>query len=141
MNLNSKSWEHFSHGADIGIRGRGKSITEAFEMAAIALTAIETELSLVCPEIEVDIEIEEEEIELLFFCFLNELVFQMDSKGMIFSKINLDIHEHRLYGRLFGEFLNLKKHHPVVEVKGATFTELKVKRDGYQWTAQCVVDV
>ena len=26
-------WEHFSHGADIGVRGNGNSLAEAFEQA------------------------------------------------------------------------------------------------------------
>jgi tRNA nucleotidyltransferase (CCA-adding enzyme) len=32
-------WEHFSHGADIGVRGIGPSKAVAFEQAALALTA------------------------------------------------------------------------------------------------------
>jgi hypothetical protein len=34
------NWEHYSHGADIGIRGYGRSAEEAFEQAAVALTAV-----------------------------------------------------------------------------------------------------
>src|SRR5512139_3851745 len=33
-------WEHFEHGADIGVRGFGASVAEAFEQAALALTAV-----------------------------------------------------------------------------------------------------
>jgi len=34
------------------------------------------------------------------------------------------------------------RHQPTVEVKGATYTELKVAQDALgQWVAQCVVDV
>ena len=32
-------YEHFSHGADVGVRGFGASPAEAFEQAALALTA------------------------------------------------------------------------------------------------------
>ena len=35
-------WEHFIHQADMGIRGRGASKEEAFEQAAVALTAVIT---------------------------------------------------------------------------------------------------
>jgi len=41
------SWEHFPHEADIGVRGRGSSPSAAFEQAALALTAIITNLNLV----------------------------------------------------------------------------------------------
>ena len=38
--------------------------------------------------------------------------------------------------------LEVARHHPAVEVKGATYTELSVKRDEEgRWIAQCVVDV
>ena len=39
MRRNMASWEHFSHGSDIGVRGIGNSGKDAFEQAAIALTA------------------------------------------------------------------------------------------------------
>ena len=42
-------WEHFSHQADMGIRGHGASKEEAFEQAALALTAVITDLDKVEP--------------------------------------------------------------------------------------------
>ena len=33
-------WEHFAHGADVGVRGVGATLNEAFEQAALALTAV-----------------------------------------------------------------------------------------------------
>jgi len=42
----------------------------------------------------------------------------------------------------WGEPIDVERHRPTVEIKGATFTELAVRRnsDGF-WLAQCVVDV
>lgn len=42
-------WEHFSHQADIGVRGIGSSKEAAFEQAAIALTAVTTDPYTVAP--------------------------------------------------------------------------------------------
>ncbi len=36
-------WEHFEHGADIGVRGIGPTPASAFEQAALALTAVITD--------------------------------------------------------------------------------------------------
>lgn len=36
----SARWEHFAHGADIGVRGIGPTKAKAFEQAALALTAV-----------------------------------------------------------------------------------------------------
>ena len=37
-----RQWEHFAHGADIGLRGFGANKAEAFERGALALTAAST---------------------------------------------------------------------------------------------------
>ena len=36
------SWEHFAHDSDIGVRGRGATVAEAFAAAGVALTAVIT---------------------------------------------------------------------------------------------------
>ena len=57
-------WEHFAHGADIGIRGFGRSPAEAFEHAAQALTAVVTDLAQVRPleAVPVDCEVPDREL-------------------------------------------------------------------------------
>ena len=42
-------WEHFSHVADLGVRGYGRSREEAFSAAAMALTAAVTDPAGVAP--------------------------------------------------------------------------------------------
>jgi SHS2 domain-containing protein len=49
-------WEHFGHGADIGVRGIGATIAETFEQAAIALTEVITDSTKVIPRREIRIE-------------------------------------------------------------------------------------
>ena len=39
MNAN---WEHFTHDADMGVRGYGETKSQAFEQVALALTAVIT---------------------------------------------------------------------------------------------------
>ncbi len=49
MSRQTGGWEHFPHGADIGVRGFGATREEAFEQAALALTAVVTDPALVRP--------------------------------------------------------------------------------------------
>jgi SHS2 domain-containing protein len=42
-------WEHFAHGADVGIRGVGSTMAEAFAQAALALTAAVCDVTSVRP--------------------------------------------------------------------------------------------
>ena len=58
-------WEHFEHGADIGVRGFGASVAEAFEQAALALTAVVTDLTSVRPLERVEVHCEAPDNELL----------------------------------------------------------------------------
>ena len=135
-------WEHYSHPADMGIRGFGVSKEEAFAQAALALTAVIAELSRVRPKREVEIRCEEQDDEALFVSWLNALIYQMVTRNMLFSKFEVDIKGHQLWARAWGDTLNIEKHRPVVEVKAATYADLKVvqNKDGH-WLAQCIVDV
>jgi len=135
-------WEHFPHGADIGIRGIGASLDEAFEQAAIALIAVITDPGMVDAKASVAIRCQAPDEEVLLTDWLNALIFEMSTRGMLFGRFDVDISDHRLDAIAWGEAVDRQRHHPAVEVKGATYTELSVALcDDGRWTAQCVVDV
>ena len=134
-------WEHFEHQADMGIRGFGNKPAEAFEQAALAMSAIITDLPLIKPMEEVNIICEEPDQELLFADWLNALIFEMSTRYMLFSQFEVFIKNGRLKAKAWGEPINVKRHQPAVEIKGATYTELAVRKSQDQWVAQCVVDV
>ena len=135
-------WEHFAHDADMGIRGFGPTPAKAFEQAALAMTAVVTDVGLVQLEKEIEIELEAPKLDLLFIDWINALVFEMADKRMVFGAFRVDINNGRLKGKALGEKVSRERHAPAVEVKGATFTELVVveERPGL-WRAQCVIDV
>jgi SHS2 domain-containing protein len=134
-------WEHFEHGADIGVRGFGASEAEAFEQAALALTAVITDLSSVRPLERVEVHCEAPDDELLFAEWLNALVYEMATRGLLFSRFKVRLESDGLSGEAWGEPVDVARHHPAVEVKGATYTMLRVAREGAGWVAQTVVDV
>ena len=136
------SWEHFEHGADIGVRGWGSSLARAFEQAAVAMTGVITDVATVAPNEAVSVRCEAPDAELLLVDWLNALVYEMGTRNMLFSRFEVTIDGARLSGRAWGESVDVARHQPAVEVKGATYTELKVAQqpDGV-WLAQCVVDV
>ncbi len=134
-------WEHFEHQADMGVRGFGNTPAEAFEQAALAMSAIITDLSRIDPVDEVTIICEEADQELLFADWLNALIFEMSTRNMLFSQFEVFIENGHLKARARGEPIEVKRHQPAVEIKGATYTELAVHRSQDQWLAQCVVDV
>lgn len=135
-------WQHFAHDADIGVRGVGPTKEVAFEQAALALTSVVTELAKVRPDVAVEVSCEAPTDELLLVDWLNALVFEMATRGMLFAAYGVTIKGSRLDGVAWGERVDVPRHEPAVEVKGATYTELCVGRqqDG-SWLAQSVVDV
>ena len=138
----SGRWQHFAHGADIGIRGYGGTPAAAFAAAALAVTSVVTSLNLVRPLVTVHVECEVADLELLFYEWLNALVFEMATRHMLFSRFEVHIQGPRLNADLVGEPVDVARHAPAVEIKGATLTELAVRQDAPgEWRAQCVLDV
>ncbi|MGE5318776.1 MAG: multifunctional CCA addition/repair protein [Hyphomicrobiaceae bacterium] len=135
-------WEHFPHQADMGVRGVGPTPAAAFEQAALAMTAVMTDPSRVAPHEAVTIRCEAPDDELLLVDWLNALILEMAARHMLFGRFEVNLDSHRLHATAWGEAVDAQKHQPAVEVKGATYTELSVrKRESGQWLAQCVVDV
>jgi len=136
------SWEHYSHGADIGIRGFGRSAEEAFEQAAIALTAVVADVSSVRQSERIEIHCDAPDLELLLVSWLNAIIYEMAVRNMLFSSYSVVLSGLSLTGTLAGEAVDPERHQLAVEAKGATVTDLKVECDNAgRWLAQCIVDV
>lgn len=135
-------WEHFPHQADVGVRGLGATLEQAFEQAALALTAVITDPADVEAKEMLQLSCMAPDAELLLADWLNSLIFEMVTRNMLFSRFEVHLEDSRLTAKVWGEALEVARHHPAVEIKGATYTALRVAQesDG-SWLAQCVVDV
>ena len=135
-------WEHFSHGSDIGVRGIGSSAEEAFEQAAIALTAVVADVAAIEQSEMVEVRCDAPDLELLLVSWLNAIIYEMAVRRMLFSKFRIALAGCSLTGTLAGEKVDPERHRVAVEAKGATVTALRVTcdQDG-EWLAQCVIDV
>ena len=135
-------WEHFAHGADLGVRGVGKTPAEAFAAAALAITAAVTDPAAVHAVETVELDCEGSETELLLYDWLNAVIFTMSTRRSVYGRFDVEIGPTGLHARLHGERVDPSRHAPAVEPKGATLTCLKVARapDG-EWRAECVIDI
>jgi len=134
-------WEHFAHEADIGVRGIGGTCAEAYEQAALALTAIVTDLAQVHPSQKIELACAAPDAELLLVDWLNAVIYEMATRHMLFSRFEVRLADGHLDGVAWGEPVNVSRHQPAVEPKGATYTGLSVRCEDGAWIAQCVVDV
>ncbi|KTD42309.1 archease [Legionella parisiensis] len=136
-----KKWGHFPHESDIGVRGYGSTLAEAFATGALALTNVITDSQSIQPYKMLHVTCEAPNEEILFVDWLNAIIYNMAIYKMLFSQFEVAIKGRTLTAIIAGEQVDIKRHQPAVEVKGATFTELKVYQDNGIWIAQCVVDV
>jgi SHS2 domain-containing protein len=134
-------WEHFSHPADVGVRGVAETLEEAFAEAAYAMVAVMCDPKKVRPLEPIDVLCESMDVELLLSDWLNTLIYEMDSRKMLLSQFNVSIDGTQLWAKVWGEKIDPLRHAVAVEVKAATYMELKVYKSNNLWTAQCVVDV
>lgn len=135
-------WEHFPHEADMGIRGIGNTRDEAFEQAALALTAVIIDPAQVNAVETVEITRQAPDDEMLLVDWLNALIYEMATRKLLFGRFEVHVKDHTLTARAFGEPMDFTKHHMVVEIKGATYTALRVAQESNgEWVAQCIVDV
>ena len=137
----SGHWEHFAHGADIGVRGIGTTKAEAFEQAALAMTAVVVELSVIEPRATRSLECDAPDDELLLVEWLNALIYLMAVERMLFSQFSVRLDGGTLHASARGERLDPARHEAAVELKGATYTMLSVRKESGLWLAQTVVDV
>ena len=134
-------WEHFPHDADVGVRGRGPTPAKAFEQAAQALSAVITHEEIK-PQTAVEVQCEAPDVELLFVEWLNAIIYEMAVRKMLFGRFVVQINNGRLTGTLWGEPVDIERHAPACEPKGATYTALRVTKDSDgTWSAACIVDV
>jgi len=117
-------------------------MAQAFEQVAMAMTAVITEPERITPQQAIGVSCAAPDQELLLVDWLNALVYEMATRKMLFSRFEVTLQDQQLSGRAWGEKIDIARHEPTVEIKGATYTELKViqEADG-SWLAQCVVDV
>jgi SHS2 domain-containing protein len=148
------AWQTFPHEADIGVRGTGTTIDEAFTGAALALTAVICDPAMVAPQQSLEINCAAPDVELLLIDWLNALIYEMATRKLLLSRFDVEItsgitlkneepvETHALHATVWGEPVDVPRHRPAAEIKGATFCELDVGQDACgHWHAQCVVDV
>ncbi len=134
-------WWHVAHGADVGLAASGSSVAQVFEQMALAMTAVIT-LQPVETQSCIEVRCKGSDPELLLVDWLNELIFEMASRGMLFGRYEVSIDADRLTAMAYGEPVDPPRHLPAVEPKGATYTALSVHQDAQGcWQARCVVDV
>jgi len=75
-NTPAPGWEDFPHGADVGVRGWGATLEQAFEQAALALTGVLTDAGIE-NQTSVEVECDAPDVAVLLVEWLNAIIYEM----------------------------------------------------------------
>jgi len=139
----AKNYELIEHTADIRIRVKGSDLIELFTNTSLAMFDIIAEVtnkSASCKIKEFHITQEAANLEELFINWLNELLSLSAAKEVNFFEFKFDfLDEYNLRARAFG--CSNKAYKINVEIKAATYHELKLEKIDSGWLVEVIFDV
>jgi SHS2 domain-containing protein len=123
-------YQIFEHPADVGIEARGKTLSQAFEQAAIGMFSIITDNSKVESKIIKEFELKAESFEEILVDFLSKLLYYNGAESLVFGSFDLSLDEEKmeLKVRAGGEKYKLSKHKYGTEIKGVTYHKLQIEK-------------
>lgn len=136
-----EGWEHYYEGSSIGVRGFGGTAAQAFEEAALALTAAVIDPETISPRERVVLHAEAADEDALLAAWLNALLAEMRASGMLFSRFEVWLNGLRLTAHAWGEPLDPERHRPRLHPTRATGETLRVARHADGWLAQALMEI
>ena len=138
-----KPYEYVEHTADMGLLVRGSSLSDLLKNAAQGLFETIAVVDTVDETNAVKIHLTAESVEDLFVEWLDELIFQHETKEIFFKRA--DIHrcsKTEVLATVYGEPTNFDKHEVYTEIKSVTYHQLQVvEKDDSSWFAQVIFDL
>src|SRR5947209_8656650 len=130
-------YETFEHTADLGLRVRAPDLDTLFAEAATALFAAAVEdLGTVRPLQRHDVRLAGDDRAYLLFDWLNELLYQYDTRHLLLCRFEAHVGDDGLRGSAWGEPLDRARHELQHEVKAITYHGLKVEPADGGWLAE-----
>ncbi len=136
-----KNYELIEHTADVGIRVKADDLKELFKNAALAMFDIIAVRYQVRSDTK-EIKIEQNAVSLdeLFINWLNELLSLSSAKEIIFSDFKIsEIDDKHI--NVVAMASSSKNYKVNVEIKAATYHQLKIEKLKEGWQAEVIFDV
>lgn len=140
-------FEYKDHTGEAWLVGIGETVEDAFAEGAKALFQLMVEIERVEANTSTGIDVRSDRLDTLFVAWLNALIVRKDVDGLVYSQFDpvqierIDPDEYRLTATAWGEPLDPDRHEPKVDVKAATYSELRCEQTERGYEAECVVDL
>jgi len=127
-------FEFLEHTADVYVRAYGDSMQEAYENAALAMFETITKTGKVGQKEEEIITVEAEDQYALLYSWLEALLVNSETKGMLYSKFQITdwtetAESFKITAHVWGEKFQSKKHPQKVAVKAVTYHRMVIMRE------------
>lgn len=137
-------YKFLSHTGDAKFQAFGKTIEEAFQNAALAVSSLMWNPSDIEEREEKAVQVIGKDREQLLVTFLEEVLFLWESRTFMLSafrqiSIKEDVDNYKLEAVLSGDS-RPDEYEVSGDVKAVTYNEMEIKRNK-RWTVQVVVDI
>ena len=136
------AFEILEHTADVGLRAHAPDQVQLFVALALGMTSLMTNPEQIKPHETRQIEIEAEDKEALLVEWLNELIYLVETEGLVFREYAiLKLSDTSLSAEVRGEKLDESRHELKAQIKACTYYDLLIKKEDSGWYGQVVLDV
>ena len=141
-----KGFKFLEHTADAFIEADGRTLEEAFENAAAAMTDVMTELEKIKQTKKKKLDIQALDEKALLYNWLEELLLEFEINSMLYSKFDVvKIFQSpigvSLSANVWGEEYDPKIHVSKVGIKAATYHEMKIIKAPNKVTLRFILDI
>jgi len=137
------SIQYLEHTTDAFILVTAPSLTDAFTLAGQSMVDTTLDKKTIEEKEQRTITVSGKDLRYLLFNWLEEVNYQLITEGFAIARFSLDISKNSTYklkSTIFGEPIDLKKHHFKVEIKAPTFHMMEIKQNG-QVTMRFLLDL
>lgn len=126
------SYQYLDHATDALVEVHAKTLEEAFLLAGTSVVDTTLDISTVQEKAQKTIQVKGKELRHLLFNWLEEVNFLLITEGFAIRSFSLKLEkneEYEIHAIVFGEEIDLQKHHFKVEIKAPTFHLMEIKQN------------
>jgi len=135
--------QYLEHATDAFIEVTASSLNDSFTLAGQSVVEITLDSETVEEKKQRNISVSGKDLRYLLFNWLEEVNYQLITEGFAIARFSLDISKNSTYeltSTIYGEPIDLKKHHFKMEIKAPTFHMMEIKQND-QVTMRFLLDL
>ncbi len=135
--------QYLEHATDAFIEVTASSLNDSFTLAGQSVVDITLDSETIEEKKQRNISVSGKDLRYLLFNWLEEVNYQLITEGFAIARFSLDISKNSTYeltSTIYGEPIDLKKHHFKMEIKAPTFHMMEIKQND-QVTMRFLLDL